>query len=53
MPVSQDSLSKQAATYGDVGRFCLSEPNCRALVLWGFTDKYSWVPETFAGEVMR
>jgi endo-1,4-beta-xylanase len=25
-------------------RFCLSQPNIKALVLWGFTDKSSWIP---------
>jgi endo-1,4-beta-xylanase len=29
--------------------FCLTEPNCSAVVSWGFTDKFSWVPGTFSG----
>ena len=50
LPATPDALAKQTSTYGDLTRFCLSEPNCNSLVLWGFTDKYSWVPETFDGE---
>jgi len=50
LPANRDALAKQARTYGDVMRFCLSEPNCKAIVLWGFTDMYSWVPQTFRGE---
>lgn len=50
LPANRDALAKQARTYGDVTRFCLSEPNCKAIVLWGFTDMYSWVPQTFRGE---
>ena len=49
-PPDGSALEKQAATYREATRFCLSEPNCRALVLWGFTDRYSWVPDFFPGD---
>ena len=50
LPLKKDALAKQARAYGDVTSLCLSEPNCKAMVLWGFTDMYSWVPQTFRGE---
>jgi endo-1,4-beta-xylanase len=29
---------------------CLLERSCISYTVWGFTDKYSWVPSTFPGE---
>ena len=29
---------------------CLLERSCISFAVWGFTDKYSWVPKTFPGE---
>jgi endo-1,4-beta-xylanase len=48
-PVSDDKLAQQAGLYREVCQACLAAPSCKALVLWGFTDKYSWVPASFAG----
>jgi endo-1,4-beta-xylanase len=28
---------------------CLSAENCKAFVMWGFTDRYSWIPSFFEG----
>jgi len=39
---TEEDLGAQAETYRKVLDICLSEPNCTALVIWGFTDKYSW-----------
>jgi endo-1,4-beta-xylanase len=50
MPVTADELASQATTYRDVLAFCLSEPNFKALLMWGFTDRYSWVPKFFPGK---
>jgi endo-1,4-beta-xylanase len=50
VPPDRNALEKQATTYREATKFCLSEPNCRALVLWGFTDRYSWVPDFFPGD---
>jgi endo-1,4-beta-xylanase len=49
LPTSSQELSEQALGFGDIAQFCLSQPNCRAVVTWGFTDKYSWVPSVFNG----
>lgn len=48
-PVSESDLREQAGVYGDIIRICLRAKNCPALVVWGVTDRYSWVPDVFAG----
>jgi endo-1,4-beta-xylanase len=49
LPTTADELQQQALAYSDSINFCLTEPNCKAFVAWGFTDKYSWIPGTFSG----
>lgn len=49
LPTDATELQQQALAYGDAVRFCLEQPNCTALVIWGFTDKYTWVPGVFPG----
>ena len=49
LPATPSALAAQALAYGDVTRFCLAHGNCRALVTWGFTDRYSWIPGVFTG----
>lgn len=49
-PISEEQLSVQAAIYRDVLNRCLAQPACKALQVWGVTDKYSWVPQFFDGE---
>lgn len=34
--------AQQAAVYAGILQTCLNEPNCKALQIWGFTDRYSW-----------
>lgn len=41
---TQRQLEDQAAVYRDVTAACLSVPACKAIVFWGFTDRYSWIP---------
>jgi len=49
LPVDQsgnprpEDLQKQADIYREVATACLSQPGCRAIQTWGFTDKYSWI----------
>ncbi|MER7503165.1 endo-1,4-beta-xylanase [Nonomuraea pusilla] len=40
----------QAAYYKNVVDACLAVTACAGVTLWGFTDKYSWVPDTFPGQ---
>lgn len=42
-------LQQQADTYRQVLDVCLETPGCKAVVLWGFTDRYSWIPGAFKG----
>ena len=51
LPSSADkaALQRQAAIYGDVLDRCLLQPACVSFQMWGFTDRYSWVPSTFPG----
>jgi endo-1,4-beta-xylanase len=50
LPATSEKLQQQAQAYKDAVEFCTTEPNCKALVMWGFTDRYSWIPSTFAGQ---
>jgi endo-1,4-beta-xylanase len=46
---TEKKLARQAAIYRDMMETCLSAQRCTAYVLWGFTDRHSWVPGFFAG----
>jgi endo-1,4-beta-xylanase len=37
-------LERQAETYRDVIKLCLEADNCTSFIMWGFTDRYSWIP---------
>ncbi|GET35554.1 endo-1,4-beta-xylanase [Microseira wollei] len=39
-----ERFAAQAKIYRDLLGVCLSKRNCQAFVLWGFTDKHSWIP---------
>ncbi|WP_309063769.1 endo-1,4-beta-xylanase [Streptomyces sp.] len=41
---------KQADYYQRALQACLAVDGCNSFTIWGFTDKYSWVPVTFEGE---
>ncbi|WP_144126712.1 endo-1,4-beta-xylanase [Catellatospora sichuanensis] len=40
----------QATYYTNAVNACLAVPACSGITIWGFTDKYSWVPDTFPSE---
>jgi endo-1,4-beta-xylanase len=40
----QQKLAAQAKVYGDMARVCIGSPACSSFMMWGFTDKYSWIP---------
>jgi len=46
---TEEALVKQAGVYRDMLDACLSAQNCKAFVLWGFTDRHSWIPYFFEG----
>ena len=49
VPAPAADYEQQAAGYAAAAEFCLSEPSCKAFVLWGLADKYSWIPGEFPG----
>jgi endo-1,4-beta-xylanase len=50
LPVTPEKLATQATYFGDMMRSCVAVRRCVSFTLWGFTDKYSWVPGFFDGE---
>ncbi|WP_311202686.1 endo-1,4-beta-xylanase [Actinophytocola gossypii] len=49
-PADANELATQATYYRNVIDACLAVSRCDQLTVWGFTDKHSWVPDTFPGE---
>lgn len=49
LPANASAVAQQAQDYMAVVGACLDTPRCVGIVVWQFTDKYSWVPSTFAG----
>lgn len=41
---TEADFRQQAMIYRGVFEAALAEPNCPAILFWGFTDRYSWVP---------
>jgi endo-1,4-beta-xylanase len=50
LPASFAEVQAQSNGYSYMLQSCLLERSCISFTVWGFTDKYSWVPATFAGE---
>jgi endo-1,4-beta-xylanase len=42
--LDQADLIRQAEIYDFVAKACLRQSGCTAFQTWGFTDKYSWIP---------
>lgn len=49
LPASNADLAKQAEIYKNILKTYLDSDSPDAFILWGFTDKYSWIPYTFSG----
>jgi endo-1,4-beta-xylanase len=49
-PANAQKLQDLAAAYGRVARSCMNVERCVGMTIWGVTDRYSWVPNTFQGE---
>ncbi|TYP88480.1 endo-1,4-beta-xylanase [Blastococcus xanthinilyticus] len=45
-----EQLAEQADTYQGVLEACLSVDDCNSFTIWGFNDKYSWVPSFSPGQ---
>lgn len=50
MPADTVKLQAQAQGYGVLLQGCLLARKCTSFTVWGYTDKYSWVPGFFEGE---
>jgi endo-1,4-beta-xylanase len=50
LPVDSAERAAQTAGYSAMLDSCLLEPRCLSFTVWGFTDKYQWVPGTFPGQ---
>lgn len=48
-PTTTADLTQQANIYRDMLDVCLSADDCTAFVMWGFTDRYSWIPSANPG----
>jgi endo-1,4-beta-xylanase len=52
IPTSGDqnaAFKTQASNYKSLMEICLRNSNVTTFMLWGFTDKYTWIPGTFPG----
>lgn len=49
-PFSESDLLRQARIYREIMEVCLRAERCSAFVVWGLTDRYSWIPDVFEGE---
>ncbi|MFT7840315.1 endo-1,4-beta-xylanase [Saccharothrix sp. BKS2] len=47
---TEAQLAQQADYYQRTLDACLKVDDCNSFTIWGFTDKYSWVPVFFEGE---
>jgi endo-1,4-beta-xylanase len=50
MPADTVKLQAQAQGYSVLLAGCLLSKRCGSFTVWGYTDKYSWVPGFFEGE---
>ena len=49
-PASQSALAQQQKDYQNVIAACQNVKGCVGVTVWDWTDKYSWVPNTFSGQ---
>jgi endo-1,4-beta-xylanase len=50
LPGDPAKANAQAEGYSLMLESCLLEPSAISFTVWGFTDRYQWVPGTFPGE---
>lgn len=50
LPASAAEVQAQDNGYSYMLQSCLLERSCISFTVWGFTDKYSWIPGVFPGE---
>ena len=50
LPADPIKVAAQAEGFATMLRACLLVKHCISYTVWGFTDKYSWVPSVFTGQ---
>src|ERR1044072_1489082 len=50
LPTTAAKLATQATFYTNIVNACRAVSRCNQITIWGFTDKFSWVPGTFSGQ---
>jgi endo-1,4-beta-xylanase len=50
LPMDNPKTQAQAQGYSVLLQACLLTRRCISFTVWGFTDKYQWVPGTFNGQ---
>ncbi|KAJ0330108.1 hypothetical protein COL922a_012598 [Colletotrichum nupharicola] len=50
VPPDDAAVQQQAKDYASVVKTCVDAKGCVGVVVWEFTDKYSWIPSTFQGQ---
>ena len=50
LPVDAEKLATQATYFRGLLDACLGARSCKSFTVWGFTDRYSWVPGVFEGQ---
>lgn len=48
-PFEPGDFEKQAEFYRSILQICLDQKWCTGFSTWGFTDRYSWIPQFFPG----
>lgn len=49
LPSTDAKLAQQSTDYQNTVKSCVNSDNCVGITIWDWTDKYSWVPNTFPG----
>jgi len=49
LPATLDKLNAQASVYRQAMAACLAVPRCVSFTVWGFSDRYSWIPSLQTG----
>ncbi|HOT62887.1 MAG TPA: endo-1,4-beta-xylanase [Treponemataceae bacterium] len=49
MPVDDEREAQQVAVYSKLLEVAMTEPGCKSFIMWGFSDKLSWIPRVFPG----
>jgi endo-1,4-beta-xylanase len=50
LPVDNLKVQSQSQGYSGMMQACLYNPGCVSFTVWGFTDKFQWVPGFFTGQ---